>query len=67
MVKILRGALGLTVFAAFTLTALAIFLFPVYIAFLKGDPFQMFGMMISWLPAYLVFLIGTTIGSAIIG
>lgn len=67
MIRHFRGVLGLAVFAAFALTALAIFLFPVYTAFLKGDPFQMFGMLISWLPAYLVWYIGVNIGSAIIG
>ena len=67
MIKILRGALGLTVFAAFTLTALAIFLYPVYTAFIKQDALQMVGLIVSWLPAYCVGYIGVHIGSAIIG
>jgi len=67
MIKILRGALGLTVFAAFTLTALAIFLYPVYTAFVQQDALQMVGLIVSWLPAYCVGLMGTYIGSAIIG
>jgi hypothetical protein len=67
MIKHLRGALGLTVFAAFTLVALAIFLYPVYTAFVKQDALQFIGLFVSWLPAYLVGFIGAHIGSAIIG
>ena len=67
MIKTFRGVLGLAVFTVFALTALAIFLYPVYTAFIKQDSLQMVGLLVSWLPAYLVGYIGVSIGSAIMG
>lgn len=54
----LRTTIGLTILAIFSMGALAVFLLPIYFAFVNHDALQMFGMFVTWIPAAFVFYIG---------
>ena len=52
--KKLRTFIGLAIVAVGFTVAAAVFLYPVYSAFENHDPFLMFAMLVSWIPAVFV-------------
>ena len=62
----IRTLLGLAIVAVGWTAAAAIFFYPVYSAFENHDPFLMFAMMVSWIPAVFAAYL-TTFIAAIVG